>query len=365
MSAGFTSQIPNAARGRGARSNASGRYESQTREAFDDGWAAEDPEPRKLETTVTAEKARTIITHNDSPDVGFSASINPYRGCEHGCIYCYARPAHAYVGLSPGLDFESRLFFKPEAARLLEAELSKPRYKPEFIHIGGNTDPYQPRERTLRITRGVIEVLVRFRHPFTVITKSALILRDLDLLSEAAADGLTRVAISITTLDRRLARSMEPRAATPQRRLDAVRGLSAAGVPVSVMFAPCIPGLNDHEMEAVLAAAAEAGASGAGYVALRLPLEIKDLFREWLESDHPDRARRVMSLVRQMRGGKDYDSEWRKRMRGGGPVADLMAARFKAAQKRYGLDRPWDPLPADKFRVPPKAGDQIDLFTSG
>ena len=362
MSAGFTSQIPNAARGRGARSNATGRYESQTREPFDDGWAAEDPEPRKLETKVTAEKARTIISHNDSPDVGFSASINPYRGCEHGCIYCYARPAHAYVGLSPGLDFESRLFFKPEAARLLEAELSKPRYKPEFIHIGGNTDPYQPQERSLRITRGVVEVLIRFRHPFTVITKSALILRDLDLLAQAAADGLTRVAISITTLDRRLARSMEPRAATPQRRLEAVRGLSAAGVPVSVMFAPCIPGLNDHEMEAVLAAAAEAGASGAGYVALRLPLEIKDLFREWLESDHPDRARRVMSLVRQMRGGKDYDSEWRKRMRGGGPVADLMAARFKAAQKRFGLDRPWDALPTDKFRVPPKRGDQIDLF---
>lgn len=362
---GFTRQLPNAIRGRGARSNDAGRYESQAREAFDDGWTLDDAEPAQLPTTLTAETAKVIISHNDSPDVGFSASINPYRGCEHGCIYCYARPAHAYMGLSPGLDFESKLFFKPHAARLLEAELSRPRYKPEFIHIGGNTDPYQPPERSLRITRGLIEVLVRFRHAFTVITKSALILRDVDLLSQAAAEGLTRVAISITTLDRKLARSMEPRAATPQKRLDAVRGLSAAGVPVSVMFAPCIPGLNDHEMEAVLARAAEAGASGAGYVALRLPLEIKDLFREWLESDHPDRARRVMSLVRQMRGGKDYDAEWRQRMRGAGPVADLMATRFKAAQRRYGLDRPWEALDMSRFRVPPKAGDQIDLFGGG
>lgn len=362
MSPGFTSQIPNAARGRGARSNATGRYETLAREAFDDGWTIDDAGQGQIQTTLTAEKAKVIISHNDSPDVGFSASINPYRGCEHGCIYCYARPAHAYMGLSPGLDFESKLFFKPEAAKLLEAELSKPRYRPEFIHIGGNTDPYQPQERTLRITRRVIEVLVRFRHAFTVITKSALVLRDTDLLAEAAAEGLTRVAISITTLERKLARSMEPRAATPQKRLDAIRGLADVGVPVSVMFAPCIPGLNDHEMEAVLGRAAAAGASGAGYVALRLPLEIKDLFREWLESDHPDRARRVMSLVRQMRGGKDYDPEWRQRMRGGGPVADLMAARFRAAQRKFGLDRPWEPLSMEKFRVPPKAGDQIDLF---
>jgi DNA repair photolyase len=359
VSTGFTSQIP---RGRGARSNASGRFEAQQREAFDDGWTVEDPEPAQLETTIEPEKAKVIISRNDSPDVGFSASINPYRGCEHGCIYCYARPAHAYMGLSPGLDFESKLFFKPHAAALLEKELSKPRYKPELIHIGGNTDPYQPQERKLRITRGVIEVLVRFRHPFSVITKSALVVRDLDLLAEAAAQGLTRVAISITSLDRKLARSMEPRAATPEKRVDAVRRLTSAGVPVTVMFAPCIPGLNDHEMEAVLERAAQAGASGAGYVALRLPMEIKDLFREWLETDHPDRARRVMSLVRQMRGGKDYDAQWGSRMKGEGPLAALMAARFAAAKKRYGLDVGWGSLDATKFRVPPKPGGQLDLF---
>ena len=269
----FTQQL----RGRGARSNASGRFEGQQREAFDDGWTAEDVEPRRLETTLQAENAKVIISRNDSPDIGFSASINPYRGCEHGCVYCYARPAHAYMGLSPGLDFESRLFFKPQAAQLLEAELSHPHYRPEIIHIGGNTDPYQPQERKLRITRGVIKVLTRFGHPFSAITKSALILRDLDLLAPAAAAGLTRVAVSITTLDRRLARSMEPRAATPQKRLDTVRQLTQAGVPVVVMFAPCIPGLNDHEMEAVLEQASAAGATGAGYVALRLPHEIKDL----------------------------------------------------------------------------------------
>jgi DNA repair photolyase len=360
VSTGFTSQIP--VRGRGARSNAAGRYESQGREAFDDGWTAEDAEPQQLQTTVQAEAARVIISHNDSPDVGFSASINPYRGCEHGCIYCYARPAHAYMGLSPGLDFESKLFFKPQAAKLLEAELSKPRYRPQLIHIGGNTDPYQPQERALRVTRGVIEVLLRFRHAFSVITKSALIVRDLDLLAEAAKHDLVRVAVSITSLDRKLARSMEPRAATPEKRIDAVRRLTAAGVPVTVMFAPCIAGLNDHEMEAVLERAAGARASGAGYVALRLPLEIKDLFREWLESDHPDRARRVMSLVRQTRGGKDYDAEWGSRMKGQGPIADLMAKRFAAAKKRYGLDQGWGALDLGKFRVPPKAGDQMDLF---
>jgi DNA repair photolyase len=361
---GFTSQIP-VVKGRGARSNVGGRFESQLREAFDDGWTAEDAEPQQIETTVSVEKAKVIISRNDSPDVGFSASINPYRGCEHGCIYCYARPAHAYMGLSPGLDFETKLFFKPDAAKLLEAELRSPRYKPEFIHIGGNTDPYQPQERSLRVTRGVIEVLARFRHPFSLITKSALVVRDLDLLAPAAAEGLVRVAVSVTTLDRKLARSMEPRAATPEKRLDAIRRLTAAGVPVTVMFAPAIPGLNDHELEAVLERAAQAGASGAGYVALRLPREIKDLFREWLESDHPDRARRVMSLVRQIRGGKDYDAEWGSRMKGQGPVADLLKTRFLAAKKRFGLDQPWAPLEMGRFRVPPKAGDQIDLFGAG
>ena len=355
----FTQQI----RGRGARSNATGRYEAEVREAFDDGWTADDEEPGRLETIVQPEKAKTIITHNDSPDVGFSASINPYRGCEHGCIYCYARPAHAYMGLSPGLDFESKLFFKPQAAALLEAELSKPRYRPETIHIGGNTDPYQPQERTLRVTRGVIEVLARFNHPFSIITKSALIVRDIDLLAPMAADNLVRTAISVTSLDRKLARSMEPRAATPEKRIEAIRRLADAGVPVTVMFAPCIPGLNDHEMEAVLERAAAAGARGAGYVALRLPREIKDLFREWLESDHPDRARRVMSLVRQMRGGLDYDMTWGSRMKGEGPIGELMATRFAAAKRRYGLDLAWSGMDLSRFRRPQTPGGQIDLFT--
>ena len=354
----FTQQV----RGRGARSNASGRYEADTREAFDDGWTPDDVEPAQLTTTVSPEKAKVIITRNDSPDVGFSASINPYRGCEHGCIYCYARPAHAYMGLSPGLDFESKLFFKPHAAELLEGELSKPRYVPEAIHIGGNTDPYQPQERRLRVTRQVIEVLSRFNHPFSIITKSGLILRDLDLLAPLAAKNLVRVAISITSLDRKLARSMEPRAATPEKRLDAVKRLADAGVPVAVMFAPAIPGLNDHEMEAVLQRAAQAGARGAGYVALRLPMEIKDLFKEWLATDHPDRASRVMSLVRQMRGGKEYDAQWGKRMKGEGPIAALMSRRFAVAKARYGLDLRFDGLDLTQFRVPSKAGSQIDLF---
>ena len=354
----FTQQI----RGRGARSNRSGRFEAEAREAFDDGWTADEALPSAIATTVTPERAKTIITHNDSPDVGFSASINPYRGCEHGCVYCYARPAHAYMGLSPGLDFESKLFFKPEAARLLERELSNPRYKPEIIHIGGNTDPYQPQERKLRVTRQVIEVLQRFDHPFSIISKSALILRDLDLMTAMSAKSLVRVAISITTLDRKLARSMEPRAATPEKRLEAVRRLSEAGAPVVVMFAPCIPGLNDHEMEAVLQRAAEAGAKGAGYVALRLPLEIKDLFEEWLATDHPDRASRVMSLIRQIRGGKTYDSQWGRRMKGEGPIAALMSRRFATARQRYGLAEPLPPLDLSQFRIPPRPGDQLGLF---
>jgi DNA repair photolyase len=353
---------PQEPRGRGAVSNASGRYESQAREAFDDGWDETDEAPAPLRTTLTAEAARTIITRNDSPDVGFDRSINPYRGCEHGCIYCYARPAHAYMGLSPGLDFESRLFFKPHAARLLEAELSNPRYSPGVIHIGGNTDPYQPQERLTRVTRGVLEVMSAFRHPLSIITKSALIARDADLLGPMGQANLARAAVSVTTLDRRLARLMEPRAATPERRLGAIRALTEAGTPTVVMFAPVIPGLNDHELEAVLERAAEAGAAGAGYVALRLPLEIKDLFREWLEANVPDRAARVMSLVRQMRGGKDYDPEWGKRMRGEGPIADLLARRFEVAKKRLGFGAPFPPLDITQFRVPPKAGDQLDLF---
>jgi len=351
-----------AVKGRGARSNASGRYEPETTEAFDDGWTDEDAAAPPLRTTLTPERARTIIARNTSPDVGFDRSINPYKGCEHGCIYCYARPSHAYMGLSPGLDFESRLFFKPEAARLLEQELSAPRYVPRRIHIGGNTDPYQPVEREQRITRGVLEVLRRFNHPFSIITKSQLITRDADILGPMGKARLATAFVSITTLDRGLARAMEPRASTPQKRLDAIARLADAGVPVGVGFAPVIPGLNDHELEAVLEAAAKAGAMTAMYVTLRLPLEIKDLFREWLTDAYPDRAARVMSLVRQTRGGKDYDPEWATRMKGAGPVADLIAARFKAAVKRYGLEGERHDLDLTQFRVPNDARKQMDLF---
>ncbi|MBV9509069.1 MAG: PA0069 family radical SAM protein [Caulobacteraceae bacterium] len=357
-----TAPIVGAVRGRGARSNRVGRFESVQREDFDDGWTEREAEPPRLGDALTPLKLRTIISRNDSPDIGFEQSINPYVGCSHGCIYCYARPSHAYMGLSPGVDFESKLFFKPDAARMLERELSKPGYVCKPIHIGGNTDPYQPAERIHRTTREVLKVLDRFNHPLSIITKSALIARDLDILGPMAERGLVRAAVSVTTLDRALARAMEPRAATPERRLGAVAALASAKAPVTVMFAPAIPGLNDHELEAVLERAAEAGARSAGYVILRLPLEIKDLFREWLEAERPDRARRVLSLIRQTRGGKDYDAEWGKRMRGQGPIADLLARRFHVAVQRLGLNRERSPLDVAQFRPPPKAGDQLDLF---
>ena len=353
---------PPKSRGRGARSNASGRFEALRREDFDDGWEAADEAPAPLRTTLTPERARVIITRNDSPDVGFDRSINPFRGCEHGCIYCYARPSHAYMGLSPGLDFENKLFFKPEAPELLARELARPDYRPGVIHIGGNTDPYQPQERGLRLTRRILEVLADFQHPLSIITKSALIARDVDILGPMGRAGLARAAVSITTLDRGLARAMEPRAATPERRLEAIARLTEAGVPTIVMFAPVIPGLNDHELEAVLERAAAAGAVGAGYVALRLPREIKDLFAEWLADKRPDRAERVMSLVRQMRGGKDYDAEWGKRMKGEGPIAEMLAQRFKFALRRHRLDSPLPELDTTKFAPPPRAGDQLELF---
>ena len=351
-----------AAKGRGARSNASGRFEPETVEAFDNGWTSDDVEASPLRTTLTPLQARTIIAKNTSPDVGFDRSINPYKGCEHGCIYCYARPSHAFMGLSPGLDFESRLFFKPEAARLLERELSRPRYVCKRIHIGGDTDPYQPIERTLNSTRSILEVMQQFRQPFSIITKSVLITRDADILGPMGQSGLASACISITTLDRGLARAMEPRASTPARRLEAISRLADAGCPVSVGFAPVIPGLNDHELEAVLEAASKAGATAAMYVTLRLPLEIKDLFREWLADARPERAARVMSLIRQTRGGKDYDADWSQRMKGTGPVAELISARFKAAVKRYGLDAPRKPLDETQFRVPASARIQGDLF---
>lgn len=348
--------------GRGAVTNASGRYERFANEAFDDGWSEEDAEPRPLRTELTAERAKTILTRNDSPDIGFDRSINPYRGCEHGCIYCYARPAHAYMGLSPGLDFESKLFFKPNAATLLERELSRKTYAVDRVHIGGNTDPYQPIEKRLRITRDVLKVLDRFNHPVSIITKSALIVRDLDILGPMAERGLVKVFVSVTTLDRKLARAMEPRASTPERRIWALKVLAEAGLPIGVGFAPAIPGLNDHEMERVLERAAAAGAREAMFVVLRLPLEIKDLFREWLEAERPDAARKVMSLVRQMRGGKDYDPVWGQRMRGQGPIADLLSRRFQVACAKYGLNQERFEQRRDLFRVPQIARSQLDLF---
>ena len=348
--------------GRGARSNASGRYEADRREAYDDGWTDQDEAAPPLRTTLSPEHARTIIAKNTSPDVGFDRSINPYKGCEHGCIYCYARPSHAWMGLSPGLDFESRIFFKPDAARLLEQELSKPRYVCRRIHIGGNTDPYQPVERETNSTRSILEVMQRFNHPFSIITKSVLIARDADILGDMGRRGLASAFISITTLDRKLARAMEPRASTPAKRLEAISRLADAGCPVGVGFAPVIPGLNDHELEAVLEAAQKAGATSAMYVTLRLPMEIKDLFREWLADARPDRAARVMSLIRQTRGGKDYDPDWSQRMKGTGPVAELIATRFKAAARRYGLDAPRQVLDLTQFRVPADARSQLELF---
>ncbi|MGQ0741470.1 MAG: PA0069 family radical SAM protein [Alphaproteobacteria bacterium] len=347
--------------GRGARSNATGRYESEQRLAFDDGWTSDDAEPPPIRTTVQADASRKIVTRNNSPDISFDQSINPYRGCEQGCVYCYARPTHAYLGLSPGLDFESRLFVKPNAAQLLAAELRAPGYRPKIIAIGTNTDPYQPIERIWKVTRSVLQVLSDFRHPVGIVTKSALIKRDIDILTPMAEQNLVRAAVSITTLDRKLARTMEPRAAAPQKRLETIQALSKAGIPVAVMTAPIIPALNDSELENILAAAAEAGATQAGYVVLRLPLEIKDLFREWLEERVPDKAKHVMSLVRQMRGGKDYDSQWGARMKGTGPYAKLIGQRFAIATRRLGLNKSHRPLDLSKFRPPPRAGDQLAL----
>jgi DNA repair photolyase len=351
-----------ALRGRGARSNASGRYEHETRVLVDDGWTREDETPPPLKTEVLRDSSRTIIARNKSPDISFEQSINPYKGCEHGCIYCFARPTHAYLGLSPGADFESRLFAKPNAAELLARELAAPGYVPKVIAMGTNTDPYQPIERQLKITRSILEVLRDFNHPVGIVTKSPLILRDIDILAPMAEQGLARAAISVTTLDRKLARAMEPRAATPQRRLDAISGLHHAGIPVGVMFAPVIPALNDEELENILHAALDAGAGSAGYVLLRLPLEIKDLFREWLEEKEPGRARHVMSLIRQMRGGKDYDSQWHTRMKGTGPYAEMIARRFHMAVKRLGLNQERTPLSIEKFRRPPQIGDQLRLL---
>ncbi len=338
-------------RGRGAISNQTGRYERQTHDPFDDGWGTIEEDAVPLETILMDDTAKTIITFNTSPDIHFDRSINPYRGCEHGCIYCFARPTHAWAGLSPGLDFESRLFRKSNAPDLLIRELNRPGYSPRPIALGMNTDAFQPIERREGLTRRLLEILSEYGHPVSLLTKSALIQRDIDILAPMAERGIVRVGVSITTLDRTLARKMEPRAATPQRRLETIRVLSEAGIPVTVMTAPIIPGLTDHEIEALLEAAAEHGATAAGYVVLRLPYEIKDLFHEWLTQHVPDRAARVVNLIREMRGGKDYDAQWFQRGRGQGPLAELISQRFRKAAARLGLNGQRPPLRTDLFRA--------------
>jgi len=353
---------PKRLRGRGAVSNASGRYEKESRVLVDDGWNSEDDEEASLKTEILRDSSRTIITRNNSPDISFSQSINPYKGCEHGCIYCFARPTHAYLGFSPGADFESKIFTKPNAAELLRKELSSPKYVPQVIAIGTNTDPYQPIETKLRIMRSILEVLWEFKHPVGIVTKNAGILRDIDILAPMAEAGLAKVALSVTTLDRKLARVMEPRASTPPKRIAAIKALSSVGIPTAVMFAPVIPALNDEELESVLEAAKDAGARSAGYVLLRLPLEIKDLFREWLEANEPGRAKHVMSLIRSMRGGKDYDAQWNTRMRGTGPYADMIARRFRLAVKRFGLNADHRPLDTRQFKRPVEPGQQLELL---
>ena len=348
-------------RGRGAQSNASGRFEAEARVAFDDGWQSLDELP-PFKTTVSLDTSRKVITRNDSPDIGFDRSINPYRGCEHGCVYCFARPTHAFLGLSPGLDFESKLLIKPDAPELLEKELAASGYEPRMIAIGTNTDPYQPIERKYEVMRGILEVLERAGHPVGIVTKSALVLRDVDILARMARRNLVKVALSVTSLDPKLARIMEPRAATPSKRLEAVRLLSEAGIPTSVMVAPIIPAINDFEIERILDAALAAGAREAGYVLLRLPLEVRDLFREWLMANYPDRYRHVFTLIRDMRGGRDYDSQWGTRMKGTGPMAWMIGRRFEIACEKLGLNKRRLKLTTDHFAKPKCSGQQLSLF---
>ncbi|ARY43021.1 PA0069 family radical SAM protein [Brucella melitensis] len=346
-------------RGRGAGINPSGRFEPTVRQEFDDGWATLEELPA-FKTDVQIEKPRTIITRNDSLDISFDRSINPYRGCEHGCIYCFARPTHSYMGLSAGLDFETRLFAKPDAPRLLERELARPGYQPKTIAIGTNTDPYQPVEKKWRIMREILEVLEAANHPVGIVTKSALVVRDIDILSRMAEKGLAKVALSVTTLDAHLARTMEPRASTPSLRLQAIRRLTDAGIPASVMMGPVIPGINDHEIERILDAAYAQGAREAGYVLL--PLEVAPLFKDWLLRNYPDRYRHVMSLVRSMRDGKDYDAEWGKRMRGTGPYAWQIGRRFEIAARKLGFNTQRLRLRTDLFEPIQKGGKQLSLF---
>ena len=357
-------------KGRGATVNPVGRFEKEGRELADDGWGTleqlldEDPSPR---TEVFKDSSRKVITTNDSPDIPFEHSINPYKGCEHGCIYCYARPSHGFLGYSSGLDFETKIFIKENAAELLRAELARPGYRPTTIALGANTDPYQPLERRLRITRAILEVLAAARHPVGIVTKSATVVRDLDLLAELGRDDLVRVDVSITSLDPELARTLEPRASAPHRRLAAVTALAKAGVPVGVNVAPIIPGLNDHEIERIIAAVADAGAMGVGYILVRLPYEVKDLFTAWLETHRPERAAHILSLIRQCRAGRLNDPRFGSRFRGTGPIAAIIDQRFEAARRRHGLHQRPYPRRTDLFRPPAPAGrpdskEQLALF---
>jgi DNA repair photolyase len=354
-------QMTARAKGRAARSNPAGRFEPHAREAEPDGWDRDEDLP-PLRTEVAEERPRRVVTRNSSPDIGFERSINPYRGCEHGCIYCFARPSHAYLGLSPGLDFETRLVARPEAPRVLEGELRRPGYVPDTIAIGTNTDPYQPIERDRGIMRGLLDVLQAFRHPVGVVTKGSLVTRDADILGEMGQAGLARVGISITTLDAELSRKMEPRCPGPARRLQMIEALARAGCPVRVMASPIVPGLTDHELETILTAARDAGAVAATTIPLRLPREVAALWQDWLAEHYPDRVGRVMSKIRDMHGGRDYDPAWGKRMRGEGLWADLIQQRFRRALAALGLETRLPPLRTDLFAPPPRAGDQLSLL---
>jgi DNA repair photolyase len=361
LGTGKLTSLPQMERGRGAKLNPVSRYDQHTSAFVDDGWESLGEQPRR-KTEVFTETPKTIITRNDSPDISFDRSINPYRGCEHGCVYCYARPTHAYMGLSPGLDFESKLFAKPNAAALLREEFTATKYAPATIALGANTDPYQPIERDYRITRQVIEVMQEFNHPFGIVTKSASVLRDIDILQPMAAKGLVKVAVSVTTLDANLARRMEPRASTPMKRLAALEILSKAGIPTVVMMGPIIPGLSDSEIENILKAARNAGVREAGYTMLRLPLEVKDIFKDWLEKEYPDRAAKVMSLVKSVRGGKENDPNFGTRMAGQGPYAWTIGRRFQLAAQRLGLNTARAKLRTDLFERPVQKGQQMCLI---
>lgn len=347
-------------KGRGAASNPAVRFDATTREQTHDGWY-EDEIVEHLSETILPDRARSVITSNNSPDVGFDRSINPYRGCSHGCVYCFARPTHAYLGLSPGLDFETKLFYKADAVKILQAELAKPKYICKPIALGINTDAYQPLEKRLEITRGILTVLARCRHPVTIVTKGALIVRDIDLLADLAKDRLVSVMLSITSLTNDIKRTLEPRAASPQARLRVIRQLTQAGIPVGVLIAPVIPAITDHEMEDILAAAKDAGAGSAGYVLLRLPHEVKVLFREWLGEHYPDRAKHVMSLINQTQGGKDYDAEFGRRMVGAGPYAELLRTRFELARRKCGFDSAHGRHELSTTLFRPPADDQPQL----